>query len=102
MMGMAGAIRSGGFFILLLLAYMVWALRLFARGTTPGKNALGMTVIDDRGNPASFGTMFVREWIGKLISGMVFALGYIWILLDKERQGWHDKLVSTYVVTRAS
>lgn len=42
--------------------------------------------------------MLGREWIGKRISGMVFSLGYIWILMDREHQGWHDKLPATYVV----
>jgi uncharacterized RDD family membrane protein YckC len=82
----------------LLVAYIVWALRLFANGTTPGKNALHLRVVKENGCNATFGTMFLREWIGKLISAMVFSLGYIWILLDPDRQGWHDKLVGTYVV----
>jgi uncharacterized RDD family membrane protein YckC len=82
----------------LLFAYAMWALKLFARGTTPGKNALGIRVVKEDGCAATFGTMLMREWIGKIISGMVFSLGYIWILIDQDRQGWHDKLVSTYVV----
>jgi uncharacterized RDD family membrane protein YckC len=57
-----------------------------------------MTVVQESGIPAGFGRMLVREWIGKWISGIVFGLGYIWILLDKANQGWHDKLVSTFVV----
>jgi len=82
----------------LIVAYVVWALKLFARGTTPGKHVLGMKVVKENGQPAGFGTMLFREWIGKLISGLLFSLGYIWILLDKDRQGWQDKLASTYVV----
>jgi len=42
--------------------------------------------------------MLVRETIGKLISGLVFSLGYLWLLWDKDRQTWHDKLVSTVVM----
>jgi uncharacterized RDD family membrane protein YckC len=42
--------------------------------------------------------MFVREWVGKLISGMLLSLWYLWVLLDRDRQGWHDKLASTYVI----
>jgi uncharacterized RDD family membrane protein YckC len=52
----------------------------------------------ENGQPAGFGTMLFREWIGKFISGLLFALGYIRILIDKDRQGWNDKLASTYVV----
>ena len=84
--------------LLLLLGYAVWALMLFARGTTPGKKLLGMRVVREDGRPAGFFIMLIREWIGKAISSMVFSLGFIWILIDRDKQGWHDKLVSTYVV----
>ena len=82
----------------ILAAYAVLALVLFARGTTPGKHLLRMRVIKENGANAGFLTMLGREWIGKWISGMVFSLGYIWILIDREHQGWHDKLLATYVV----
>ena len=82
----------------LLAAYCVVALVLFTRGTTPGKHLLRMRVIKENGAGAGFLTMLGREWIGKWISGLVFSLGYIWILIDREHQGWHDKLLATYVV----
>lgn len=82
----------------LLIAYIIWALALFARGSTPGKKVLGMRVIKENGRSAGFLTMLLREWIGKPISGMVLLLGYVWILIDQDNQGWHDKLMSTYVV----
>lgn len=84
--------------ILLFIAYIVWSLVLFARGTTPGKKLLGMRVIREDGSNPGFFIMLVREWIGKAISGMILSLGYLWILFDQDNQGWHDKLVSTYVV----
>jgi uncharacterized RDD family membrane protein YckC len=98
MLGLAGASRSFGLGFLLFVAYMIWAIRLFSQGTTPGKKMLGMRVVKESGEGAGFIVMLVREVIGKAISGAIFALGYFWILLDKDRQGWHDKLVSTYVV----
>jgi len=88
----------GIIFLLGMFAFAGWSLYLFCSGTTPGKKALGLTVIKEDGTRAGFGTMLVREWIGKWLSGMVFSLGYLWILFDKDRQAWHDKLVSTYVV----
>ncbi|MBP9719539.1 MAG: RDD family protein, partial [Candidatus Levybacteria bacterium] len=36
---------------------------------------------------------------GFLLSGFVFFLGFAWILLNKKRQGWHDRLANTMVVT---
>jgi uncharacterized RDD family membrane protein YckC len=92
-----GVIAGG----LLFVAYIVWAFILFAKGTTPGKLILGMRVIKEDGRRAGFFTMLIREWIGKAISGMILSLGFLWILFDRDNQGWHDKLMSTYVIRRA-
>jgi len=83
---------------LLFVAYIIWAFVLFARGTTPGKKLLGMRVVKEDGSNAGFLTMLIREWIGKAISGLILSLGFLWILFDRDNQGWHDKLMRTYVV----
>jgi uncharacterized RDD family membrane protein YckC len=98
MLGLAGASKSFGLGFILFVAYAIWAIRLFSQGTTPGKKMLGMRVVKESGEGAGFGVMLIREVIGKAISAAIFSLGYFWILLDRDRQGWHDKLVSTYVV----
>lgn len=84
--------------ILLSVGYIIWAFVLFAGGTTPGKKLLGMRVIKEDGRNAGFFTMLIREWIGKWISALILSLGFLWILFDRDNQGWHDKLMSTYVV----
>lgn len=94
--GSVGGVLGLGLFV----AYVVWALRLFAKGMTPGKKLLGIRVVREDGRPAGFGTMLVREWVGKAISGFLLGLGYVWILIDRDNQGWHDKLLGTYVVER--
>lgn len=93
--GTGGGVLLG---LVLFLGYIGWAFVLFSRGRTPGKMLLGMRVIREDGSGAGFLTMFIREWIGKLISGLILSLGFIWILFDQDKQGWHDKLMSTYVV----
>ena len=86
--------------LLVLVAFLGWALVLFTQGTTPGKRILGMQVVKADGTAADFLTMLIRELVGKAISGVYLLLGFLWILLDSEKQGWHDKLMSTYVVDR--
>ena len=44
--------------------------------------------------------MLIREWIEKVISGLILSLGFLWILFARDNQGWHDKLLGTYVVPR--
>jgi uncharacterized RDD family membrane protein YckC len=67
-------------------------------GQTLGKRALGIRVYDfTRGGPIGYGRGFVR-WIGKLVSGLLCGLGFLWMLWDKEKQAWDDKFATTVVV----
>ena len=45
-----------------------------------------------------FGKMFLREIIGKFVSGLFLGLGYFWAIFDKNNQAWHDKLAGTVVI----
>jgi uncharacterized RDD family membrane protein YckC len=69
-------------------------------GQTPGKRALGIRVYDF-GAGSSGGIGFGRgllRYVGKLVSSIPCALGFLWMLWDKEKQTWHDKIASTVVV----
>ena len=68
------------------------------RGQSLGKMAIGIKIVKTDGSSVGFGGAFIREIIGKLVSTLIFFLGYIWILFDGKRQGWHDKIAGTYVV----
>jgi uncharacterized RDD family membrane protein YckC len=69
-----------------------------ARGQTPGMSALGIRVISfDGSGSIGYGRAFIR-WIASLLSFIVILLGYFWMLWDKEKQCWHDKLASDVVV----
>jgi uncharacterized RDD family membrane protein YckC len=60
-------------------------------GQTPGDAALGIRVVDiDTGEVIGYQRAFVR-WLVSLVSGIVIALGYLWMLWDGRRQTWHDK-----------
>jgi uncharacterized RDD family membrane protein YckC len=67
-------------------------------GQTVGKRALGIRVIDFRtGGPIGYGRAAIR-WIGRILSSIPCYLGYLWLLWDKEKQTWHDKLANDVVV----
>ena len=67
-------------------------------GATPGMRIFGLRVVRDRdGGPIGWGEAILRV-IGLWIGGAVFYLGYIWILIDKRRRGWHDLIAGTIVV----
>ena len=65
-------------------------------GQTPGKRVMGVRVVRTDGKRLKFGNA-LRRAIGYVISGILF-LGYIWILFDNRRQGFHDKVAGTMVV----
>ena len=55
-------------------------------------------VVRDRdGGPISGGQAILRLF-GLWLSGAVFYLGYIWILIDSRRRGWHDLIAGTCVI----
>lgn len=72
------------------------------RGQTLGKMAVDIRVIDlAQGGPIGYGRGFIR-YIGRIASFIVFFLGYLWMLWDRERQTWHDKMAGSVVVPTSS
>ena len=70
-----------------------------SRGQTPGKMIVKIKVLRlDQKEPPGYTTAFLREIVGKILSSMVFALGYFWMLWDDKKQTWHDKIASTIAV----
>jgi uncharacterized RDD family membrane protein YckC len=67
-------------------------------GQTPGKAALGIRIVKLNGARLTAWDAILRNVIGYTISAFFLLLGYLWILVDGRRQGWHDKLASTVVI----
>jgi uncharacterized RDD family membrane protein YckC len=87
---------GGHTMLLAMVAYgaAMWALK----ATTIGGSILGLKVVRLDGRPIDWGTAIARG-LGCLLSLFVGGLGFIWILFDKDRQAWHDKIVGTVVVS---
>ena len=70
-----------------------------AKGQTPGKMALSVKVIrKEDGQVPGYMKAFLREVVGKFISTLVFGLGFFWMIWDKDKQTWHDKIAGTVVI----
>jgi len=82
------------FGVIFYLCYYVgfWLLA----GQTPGKRVMGVRIVRTDGGRLTFGNA-VRRLVGYWLSTVAF-LGYLWILADNRRQGWHDKLAGTMVI----
>lgn len=69
-----------------------------ASGQTIGKKAVGIRVIDfNTGGPIGYGRAVIR-YFARILSAIPCFLGFFWMLWDKERQTWHDKLATDVVV----
>ena len=92
-------IAISALYVLLFIAYFTYFHSL--DGRTPGKKLLGLQVVSADGSPISFGIAFLRS-VGYLVSSLLFTvpLGYIWVVFDKKKQGWHDKIAGTVVIIR--
>jgi uncharacterized RDD family membrane protein YckC len=65
-------------------------------GQTPGKWLLGIRVSRVGGGPLPLRWALLR-WIGYLLSGLPFYLGFFWVL-GPRRRAWHDYLARSEVV----
>jgi uncharacterized RDD family membrane protein YckC len=66
-------------------------------GQTPGKAVMGVRVVRLDGKPMGFWTA-VRRVAGYGLSLAAVGIGFLFILSDDRRQGWHDKIAGTCVI----
>jgi uncharacterized RDD family membrane protein YckC len=69
-------------------------------GQTPGKMIFGLRVVQSTGDEMTLGIGFLR-WTGYFVSA-IFYLGFFWIAVDPQKQGWHDKIAGTVVIRTAN
>jgi uncharacterized RDD family membrane protein YckC len=93
----------GAWFMILYWSAVVIVTALYftcfvaVAGQTPGKMALGLKVVPAEDGIMTFGMALLR-WVGYMVSGFFFYLGFAWIAFDSRKQGWHDKIAGTVVV----
>ncbi|PIE43637.1 MAG: hypothetical protein CSA45_07030 [Gammaproteobacteria bacterium] len=93
-------IEYAGFAIRLVAAMPFVGTVIFwiYRSATPGKIMLKLKVLDaDTGKPLSAGKAIIR-YLAYFISAIPLCLGYIWIIFNPKKQGWHDLIANTVVV----
>jgi uncharacterized RDD family membrane protein YckC len=82
-----------GIYLLISIVYNLFFW--LSSGQTPGKRVLGVRVMRTDGTRLKLGNALRRQ-VGYWISA-IFYLGFIWILFDNKRQGFHDKIAGTIV-----
>ena len=85
-----------------LLAFLALAVAVIGSwrycGATPGKIALAVKIVDaESGRPPTTGRLVVR-FLAYIVSALPLYLGFLWIAVDRRKQGWHDKIAGTVVI----
>ena len=98
----SAGLLGGGIAVVVLgfLFVVVIYLRALGRtGQTWGRRIVGNKVVRvDNGDVPGIGRALGRELFGFIISANILYLGYLWMIWDKDRQTWHDKVAGTIVV----
>ena len=68
------------------------------RGATPGKMAISARIVDAQTLAAPSTGRLVTRYFAYIVSMLPAGLGFIWIGIDRRKQGFHDKIAGTVVV----
>jgi uncharacterized RDD family membrane protein YckC len=86
------------FLITWVLPAVAVVLSWIYRQATPGKMAIGARIVDaTTGDQPSTGQLIGR-YFAYYVSALPLLIGFIWVGIDKRKQGFHDMLAQTVVV----
>jgi uncharacterized RDD family membrane protein YckC len=83
-----------GAWIFLVCGYFVVLHRM--EGRTVGKWLFGLRVVGAGRGPITFGQALIR-WLAAVITAPLL-LGFLRVLWNREKRGWHDLLAGTWVI----
>jgi uncharacterized RDD family membrane protein YckC len=84
------------FFVAPVIAVLYFALSTDLTGRTPGKWLMGLRVVRMGGGDITLGRAMLRS-LGYIVSLIPLGAGFLWVLVDDERRGWHDHIAGTKV-----
>ncbi len=75
---------------------ILWFWMTYA--ATPGKMLVDCEIVDARSGGAISLKQALLRYIGYYLSALPLGLGFLWMVWDKRKQGWHDKIAGTVVI----
>lgn len=67
-------------------------------GGTLGKIFSGIKVTYQKQRLLTIGESAFRVFVGYFVAGLLYGLGYLWVIRDPQNRGWHDLASDTLVV----
>ena len=65
---------------------------------TPGKLLMDCQIVDARSLSKAGTGQLIARYFAYIASAIPLGLGFLWVLIDKNNQSWHDKLSGTAVI----
>ncbi|MBN2107185.1 MAG: RDD family protein [Deltaproteobacteria bacterium] len=102
LMPFAGMLMGGGtgsVLINVILPAVAVIVFWIYKSATPGKMIIKAEIVDAKtfGKPTT--GQFIGRYLAYYVSTIPFLLGFIWVAFDERKQGWHDKLAGTVVIS---
>ena len=76
------------------LLIAVW----FQYNTTPGKFILGLKFAGENGEGKPDLKTYIKRYAAFYLSMPVIMLGFVWLVFDKQKRAWHDRMAGTTVI----
>lgn len=92
-LGFTDFILSYIFPLIAVIAFWVY------KQATPGKMAISAKIVDVKTGGKPTLQQYIIRYLGYFLATIPFGLGLLWVAWDKKKQGWHDKLAGTVVIS---
>jgi uncharacterized RDD family membrane protein YckC len=71
------------------------------KGASPGKMVLKLKVVNHQtGQNIGYGKTFLRDFLGKFVSGITLGIGYLMVAFREDKRALHDLIADTQVMQR--
>ena len=90
--GMADFLIS---FVLPFVGVVVFWLK---KQATPGKMVVDARVVDAKTGKTLTVGQAVGRYLAYIVAVLPLFIGLLWVIFDRRKQGWHDKMAGTVVV----
>ena len=86
------------FLISFVLPFVGVVLFWLKKQATPGKMVVAARVVDATTGKTLTAGQAVGRYLGYIVAAIPFGLGLLWVIFDRKKQGWHDKMAGTVVI----
>ncbi len=84
-------------FFAIILGPLYYVFFWSLTGQTLGQRVMGLRVVRLNSRRMGIGVSLAR-WVGYQLCIFTLGIGFLWVLIDNRRMGWHDKLARTCVI----